>query len=125
MSSTAIVSKLLAERFELDTPHGREIIGVLLFQDLAVVPLLILIPALGQPAEVAAAAVGIALAKAAIVLGALIVAGPRVMRAWFNLVARRHSNELFVLNVLLITLGLAYLTSLAGLSQRCPFWRVC
>lgn len=116
MSSTAIVSKLLAERFELDTPHGREIIGVLLFQDLAVVPLLILIPALGQPAELAAAAVGIALAKAALVLGALIVAGPRVMRAWFDLVARRHSNELFVLNVLLITLGLAYLTSLAGLS---------
>ena len=51
MSSTAIVSKLLAERLELDAPHGRQVIGVLLFQDLAVVPLLILMPALGQPAE--------------------------------------------------------------------------
>ena len=50
MSSTAIVSKLLAERMELDSPHGRQIIGVLLFQDLAVVPLLILVPALGHPA---------------------------------------------------------------------------
>ncbi len=116
MSSTAIVSKLLAERLELDTPHGREIIGVLLFQDLAVVPLLIVIPALGQPPEAIGAAVGIALLKAAAVLVTLILAGPRLMRFWFSVVARRRSNELFVLNVLLITLGLAYLTSLAGLS---------
>ena len=116
MSSTAIVSKLLAERLELDSAHGREIIGVLLFQDLAVVPLLIVIPALGRPPEEIGTAVGIALVKAAIVLGALILAGPRLMRFWFNVVARRRSNELFVLNVLLITLGLAYLTSLAGLS---------
>src|SRR5215510_8246901 len=50
MSSTAIVSKLLAERGELDSPHGRQVIAVLLFQDLAVVPLLVLIPVLGQPA---------------------------------------------------------------------------
>jgi CPA2 family monovalent cation:H+ antiporter-2 len=116
MSSTAIVSKLLAERLELDTPHGREIIGVLLFQDLAVVPLLIVIPALGRPPGEIGVAVGIALVKAAIVLGALILVGPHVMRFWFNIVARRRSTELFVLNVLFITLGLAYLTSLAGLS---------
>ena len=116
MSSTAIVSKLLAERLELDTQHGREIIGVLLFQDLAVVPLLIVIPALGQPPEAIGVAVGLALVKAVIVLGALILVGPRVMRVWFNVVAKRRSTELFVLNVLLITLGLAYLTSLAGLS---------
>jgi CPA2 family monovalent cation:H+ antiporter-2 len=116
MSSTAIVSKLLAERLELDTPHGREIIGVLLFQDLAVVPLLIVIPALGRPPEEIGTAVGLALLKAAVVLGMLILAGPRLMRAWFTVVARRRSNELFVLNVLFITLGLAYLTSLAGLS---------
>ena len=116
MSSTAIVSKLLAERLELDTPHGREIIGVLLFQDLAVVPLLIVIPALGQPPEAIGMAIGLALVKTAVVLGALILVGPRVMRAWFHMVARRRSTELFMLNVLFITLGLAYLTSLAGLS---------
>ena len=65
MSSTAIVSKLLAERGELDSPHGRQVIGVLLLQDLAVVPLLVLIPALGQPADAIGTALAFALAKAA------------------------------------------------------------
>ena len=116
MSSTAIVSKLLAERLELDSAHGREIFGVLLFQDLAVVPLIILIPALGRPAEEIGLAVAAALAKAAVVLAILIIAGPKLMRTWFGVVARRRSTELFVLNVLLITLVLAYLTELAGLS---------
>ncbi len=116
MSSTAIVSKLLGERGELDTAHGREIIGTLLFQDLAVVPLLILVPALGGATQELGLAIAIALGKAAVVLGVLIIAGPRVMRGWFRVVAARRSNELFVLNVLLITLGLAWITSLAGLS---------
>jgi CPA2 family monovalent cation:H+ antiporter-2 len=116
MSSTAIVSKLLAERLELDSVHGRAILGVLLFQDLAVVPLLILVPALGQPASEIGWAIAVALLKAAVVLAALLLAGPRVMRAWFGIVARRRSTELFVLNVLLITLALAFVTSLAGLS---------
>jgi CPA2 family monovalent cation:H+ antiporter-2 len=116
MSSTAIVSKLLAERGELDSAHGREVIGVLLFQDLAVVPLLVLIPALGQPADAIGIAVAIALAKAALALAVVIVGGPKLMRAWLGAVARRRSNELFVLNVLLITLLLAFLTGLAGLS---------
>ena len=116
MSSTAIVSKLLAERLELDTPHGRDIVGVLLFQDLAVVPLLILVPALSAPAQDLARGVLIALAKAAVVLAVLTLVGPRVIRAWFGVIARRRSTELFVLNVLLITLLLAFLTGLAGLS---------
>ena len=116
MSSTAVVSKLLAERMELDTPHGRSIVGVLLFQDLAVVPLLILVPVLGQPAAGIGAAIALALAKAAFVLAVLLFAGPRVMRAWFGLVARRKSTELFMLNVLLVILAMAFLTSLAGLS---------
>jgi CPA2 family monovalent cation:H+ antiporter-2 len=116
MSSTAVVMKLLAERMELDTPHGRSIVGVLLFQDLAVVPLLILVPVLGQPAADLWADVAIALGKAAFVLAALLLAGPRVMRAWFGLVARRKSTELFVLNVLLVILASACLTALSGLS---------
>jgi CPA2 family monovalent cation:H+ antiporter-2 len=116
MSSTAMVSRLLTERLELDTPHGREIIGVLLFQDLAVVPLLILLPALGRAPEDAGVAVAAALGKAALVLAVLILAGPRLMRSWFGVVARARSTELFVLNVLFITLGLAYLTGAAGLS---------
>jgi CPA2 family monovalent cation:H+ antiporter-2 len=116
MSSTAVVSKLLAERLELDTPHGRSIVGVLLFQDLAVVPLLILVPVLGQPAGGIGAAIAIALAKAVFVLAVLLLAGPRIMRAWFGVVARRKSTELFVLNVLLVILAMAFLTGLAGLS---------
>ena len=116
MSSTAIVSKLLAERLELDSVHGRAILGVLLFQDLAVVPLLILVPALGQAATEIGWAIAVALFKAAVVLAALLLVGPRVMRAWFGIVARRRSTELFVLNVLLITLALAFVTALAGLS---------
>ncbi len=114
MSSTAIVSKLLAERLELDSPHGRQVIGVLLFQDLAVVPLIVLIPALGRPAEELGAAVAIALGKAAAALAIVILAGPRVMRGWLGVVARRRSHELFVLNVLLVILLMAYLTALGG-----------
>ena len=116
MSSTAVVSRLLAERLELDSAHGRAIIGVLLFQDLAVVPLLIVVPVLGQPAEAVGVAVGIALAKAVFVLAVLLLAGPRVMRAWFGVVARRKSTELFVLNVLFVILAMAFLTGLADLS---------
>ena len=116
MSSTAIVVKLMAERLELETEHGRRVMGVLLFQDLAVVPLLVLIPALGASAEDMVSALLIALAKAAILLTLLLVGGQRVMRWWLTLVARRKSEELFVLNLLLVTLGLAWLTEQAGLS---------
>ena len=116
MSSTAIVSKLLAERGELDSAHGRQVIAVLLFQDLAVVPLLVLIPVLGQPADAIGFAVAAALAKAAAALFIVIVGGPRPMRAWLRTVARRRTNELFVLNVLLVTLVAAFITAAAGLS---------
>jgi len=116
MSSTAILARLLAERLELNSPHGRQIIGVLLAQDLAVVPLLILVPALAPGAGDLAANLGLALAKAAVVLTLLLFLGQRLMRGWFHLVARQKSSELFMLNVLLITLGLAYVTEVAGLS---------
>ena len=116
MSSTAILAKMLAERLELNSSHGRQIIGILLFQDLAVVPLLILIPALTASIEDLAVNIGYAFLKAAIVLALLLFLGQRLMRGWFHLVARQKSSELFVLNVLLITLGLAYVTGSAGLS---------
>ncbi len=116
MSSTAIVVKLMAERLELETEHGRRVMGVLLFQDLAVVPLLVLIPALGETGENMARTLGFAMAKAAVLLTVLLVGGQRVMRWWLTLVARRKSEELFILNLLLVTLGLAWLTEAAGLS---------
>ena len=116
MSSTAIVVKMMAERLELESEHGRRVIGVLLFQDLAVVPLLVLIPALNGSGRGMALAIAAALLKAALLLALLLAGGKRLMRWWLTLVARRKSDELFVLNLLLVTLGLAWLTEHAGLS---------
>ena len=116
MSSTAVLTKLLGERLELDAPHGREVMGVLLFQDLAVVPLLILIPAFSWSPERMAFVLGLAVLKAVVLLSVVIFLGQKLMNKWFFIVARGKSAELFMLNVLLITLGLAWLTEAAGLS---------
>ena len=116
MSSTAIVVKLMTERLEMESEHGKRVMGVLLFQDLAVVPLLVLIPALGTTGEALFDTLWVAALKAALLITLLLVGGPHVIRWWLTLVARRKSEELFVLNLLLITLGLAWLTELAGLS---------
>ena len=116
MSSTAIVVKMLTERIELESEHGRRIVGVLLFQDLAVIPLLIIVPALAAPDGELTQTLLIALAKAAGVLALLLYFGQKLMRGWFTIVARRRSQELFMLNLLLVTLGLAWITELAGLS---------
>ena len=116
MSSTAIVIKMMSDNLELDTEHGKRVVGVLLFQDLAVVPLLVLIPALNAPAEQLLPALLLAALKAAALITLLLTGGQRLMRWWLLLVARRQSEELFVMNVLLITLSLAWLTELAGLS---------
>ncbi|MDW5441233.1 monovalent cation:proton antiporter-2 (CPA2) family protein [Polaromonas sp. SM01] len=116
MSSTAVVVKLLSERLEMDAEHGKRVMGVLLFQDLAVVPLLVLIPALGSSPDQLLTALAIAGLKATLLVGLLMTGGQRVMRWWLTLVARRKSDELFVLNLLLVTLALAWLTERAGLS---------
>ena len=116
MSSTAIVVKLMVERLEVESEHGKRVMGVLLFQDLAVVPLLVLIPALGATGESLWTALILAAFKAVVLVTVLLIGGQHVMRRWLTLVARRKSEELFVLNLLLVTLGLAWLTELAGLS---------
>lgn len=118
MSSTAIVMKLLTERLELDSAHGRNIFSVLLFQDLAVVPLLILFPALAQSRQGWQLAVQLiwGLLKAAAVLALLLKFGQKPMRAWLTVVTQRRSNELFMLNLFLMTLAFAWLTETAGLS---------
>ena len=116
MSSTAIVVKMLTERLELESAHGRKIIGILLFQDLAVVPLLILIPSLGKPPEELAGTLALAGLKAIFVLALLLFFGQKIMRKWFAIVVKRRSQELFMLNLLLITLGAAWITEQAGLS---------
>ncbi|RTL30346.1 MAG: potassium transporter [Burkholderiales bacterium] len=116
MSSTAIVVKMMADRLELETEHGRRVMGILLFQDLAVVPLLVLIPALGDSASEMTRTLMMAGIKATGLLIVLLAGGQKIMHWWLNLVARRKSEELFMLNLLLVTLGLAWLTEHFGLS---------
>ncbi len=116
MSSTAIVVKLLTERLELESEHGRRSVGILLFQDLAVVPLLIMIPALARDPEDLAITLGVEAVKAALVLALLLFFGQKLMGRWFTVVAKRRSQELFMLNLLLVTLGAAWITEQAGLS---------
>lgn len=117
MSSTAIVSKVLSERLELHSQAGRQTMAVLLFQDLAVVPLLILIPALGARSEHLGEALSIAMGQAALVLVAMVLVGQRLVGRWFNAIARMKSAELSMLNVLWIVVGLSFLTFHAGLSM--------
>lgn len=120
MSSTAMIMRLASDRGELETPHGRPVVGVLLFQDLAVVPLLVLVPALAGVAQAEAGSLGEtllwALAKSGLVIALLIVVGQKLVGPWLTLVARRKSQELFSLNLLLMTLGLAWITEHLGLS---------
>ncbi|MBU6218717.1 MAG: cation:proton antiporter [Betaproteobacteria bacterium] len=120
MSSTAMVMRLASDRGEIESAHGRPVVGVLLFQDLAVVPLLVLIPALAgigaDGGQGISTALGLAFGKSVLVLAIALLIGQRIVRPWLTLVARRKSQELFTLNVLLMTLGLAWITEHAGLS---------
>jgi CPA2 family monovalent cation:H+ antiporter-2 len=116
MSSTAIVTKLIADRSEIETEHGRNIIGILLFQDLAVVFLLILIPSLGKNPGDLFFALTAASIKITVALVLIFVIGQTLMSRWFSLVAKLRSQELFMLNLLLIVLGMSALTEHFGLS---------
>jgi CPA2 family monovalent cation:H+ antiporter-2 len=117
MSSTAIVVKGLAEKFELDTPHGKNVIGVLIFQDLVVIFLLILIPSLNKNSGDMALALSVAGLKISIALILILVVGKTVFSSWFKLVANMRSRELFMLNVLLVVMGFSALTEYLGLSM--------
>jgi monovalent cation:H+ antiporter-2, CPA2 family len=116
MSSTAIVSKILMERIDLNSRHGRLSIGILLFQDIALIPIIILIQAFGSEISGLTAIIGTTILKVSILLVILFWLGKPVMNFWFGMVARQKSRELFVLNVLMITMIFAYLTEYAGLS---------
>ncbi|HQN65006.1 MAG TPA: cation:proton antiporter [Methylophilus sp.] len=116
MSSTAIVSKILMERVDLNSRHGRLSIGILLFQDLAVIPILVLIPAMAAFNENIGTTLALSLVKAAVLLGLLFKFGKNALDSWFGLVARQRSRELFVMNVLMVTLLLSFATKVAGLS---------
>ena len=117
MSSTALVTKQLSDQYELGQPHGRAALGILLFQDLAVVPFLVIVSGLAQSGD---AAIGMALVMAALKGTAAIViilaAGRYLLRPALHGVAKLHSGELFTLTALAVALAAAWLTSMLGLS---------
>ncbi|HXU33497.1 MAG TPA: cation:proton antiporter [Thermoanaerobaculia bacterium] len=115
LSSTAIVMKLLAARGESATAGGRAILGILIFQDLAVVAMVLVVPMLGG-AGAGLAGLAWALGKAAGILALVLLVARRVMPRVLEAVARTCSQEIFVLAVMAICFGTAYLTSLAGVS---------
>ncbi len=117
MSSTAIVIKQLSEQLELNSRHGRLAVGILLLQDLAVIPFLILIPSLaGAEEQSVALALLLAIVKGAVAVHIMVVVGRRVIRPIFREVTRARSSELFTLTVLLVSLTAAWAAHLAGLS---------
>ncbi len=118
LSSTAIVLRALAERRELDAPHGRFIVGTLIFQDLCVVPMVLIVPLLGAatPAGDAAIDVAIAMAKAGAVVVGTVAVARFVVPTVLGWVDAAHSREVFLLAILGLCIGTAWLTSLAGLS---------
>ncbi len=115
LSSTAIVMKLLGDRAETRSPRGQASVGVLIFQDLAIIPMVLLVPMLGSGGG-SALDVVLALAKAAGIVVAVLFVARRGMPVVLERVARTCSPELFLLTVVAICFGTAWLTSLAGLS---------
>ncbi len=116
MSSTAIVLKQLGEQMELPTPHGRVATGILLFQDLATVPVLVAIPILAAGPAQLGGALTLALGKAGLVFLGLVLVGRRVLPPVLRWVASTRSLELFMLTALLMAVAAAGVSSLAGLS---------
>jgi CPA2 family monovalent cation:H+ antiporter-2 len=115
LSSTAIVVKMLFDRDETDTLHGKVALGVLIFQDLCVVPMIVLVPLLAEPGPIWLP-LGIALGKAAIVI-ALVVLLARYAFPWFlDHIVGTRSKELFIIAALWILLGMSWALSLFGFS---------
>lgn len=117
MSSTALVIKQMTDQVELHSRHGRNAVGILLFQDLMVIPFLILVspPSVARDAS-AGMTVLVAVAQGLAALALIFVLGRWVLRPLFHFVARYRSMELFTLTALLISLGAAWLTNQLGLS---------
>jgi CPA2 family monovalent cation:H+ antiporter-2 len=119
LSSTAVVLKMYTDRAELDTAHGRLATGILLFQDMAVVPLMLLLPVLGQAggeSGISAASVLISLGKAVVGLVAVFLTARKVVPFLLHHVIRLRNREIFFLLIVLLCLGTAWLTYTFGLS---------
>jgi CPA2 family monovalent cation:H+ antiporter-2 len=116
LSSTAIVLKLLGERGEADSPHGRIAVGVLILQDLSVVPMMFLLPFLAGNTSGSTSSLGWVLGKAVVTVAVVLVSARMVIPPLLHQVVRTRSHELFLLSIVVICFGTAWLTSLAGLS---------
>ncbi len=115
LSSTAILMKLLIDSGQADAPHGKMAMGILIFQDLCIVPLMLLTPLLGGGGDGIRGMLIIGAKAIAVILAAHY--GARFLVPWiFSQVVRTRSRELFILTIIFIGLGTAYLTALAGLS---------
>ena len=116
LSSTAIVLKTLAERGDSDSIHGRATIGILIFQDLAVVPMMLLTPILASQSEGGGLAILLTLGKSVFVVVLVIAAAWYLVPKLLEHIVRSRSRELFLLTIIVLCLGIAWLTSLGGLS---------
>ena len=116
LSSTAIVLKALANRGDSDSIHGRTIIGILIFQDIAVVPMMLLTPILASRLEGSGGSVVLTLGKSMLVVGLIVVAAWYAVPKLLEHIVRSRSRELFLLTIIVLCLGIAWLTSLGGLS---------
>ncbi|TAN55018.1 MAG: hypothetical protein EPN26_05960 [Rhodospirillales bacterium] len=117
LSSTAVVLQLLSERHELATRMGRAAMAVLLLQDLAIGPLLVLVPVLGAHEGTMIGALGLAALKAVAVLFAILVVGRLALRPLFHVVSHTRAAELFMATTLLILIGTGLAAAWAGLSM--------
>jgi CPA2 family monovalent cation:H+ antiporter-2 len=115
LSSTAIVLRSLSEHGETDAPHGKLIVGVLLFQDLCVVPMMLVVPMLAEGRAFPGAILR-ALAEAGAVVVATVVLARFILPRAFRLVARTQRRDVFLLAALLVGAGIGWATSAAGLS---------
>jgi glutathione-regulated potassium-efflux system protein KefB len=118
LSSTAVGLQLLAERKELTTSHGRLAFAILLFQDIIAIPLLAVIPLLGEAKAAAQAAPDWnAIGKAMLAIAAVILVGRWLLRHLFRAVARTQLVEVFTASALLVVVGTAWLMHAVGLSM--------
>ena len=117
LSSTAFVIQMLVERGEMASRFGRAAFAILLFQDLAIVPLLALLPLLGAPDASLLEALGLAAVKAVAVVFAALIIGRRVLRPLYRVIAASRLQELFVAVTLLVVLGSGWIMALGGISM--------
>ena len=116
LSSTAIVLKALAAAGDGDSPHGRATVGILVFQDIAVVPMILLTPILANPSGGSLTPVLLSLGKSILVVACIVAAAWYLVPRVLEHIVRSRSRELFLLTIIVMCLGIAWLTSLGGLS---------